>query len=387
MLRADLHLTNTQYADALNCFLIAYAIMYAVGGWIVDKIHTRLGMALSLGIWSLASLCHTFILGVWDLCLYRFLLGVSEPESFTAAVKAVSAWFPVKERGVGVAIAVGGTSVGAVIAPPITLWLALHYGWRIAFLVPSLSGLLLLPLWLWVYREPADHPWLTEGERRHILGQRVEAASQGSRFFRWSSLLRQPQTWSFILSRIFGDPLGYFYWFWIPSYLVSVKGLSLVTLAKWLWIPYVAHGMGTLTGGYFSGFLIQKGMSPLLARKVALILAPVLTPAVLISLGAARTPLTLWSVSMGTFAIGWWGVNYFAALMDTVPQKCVSSVTGLAGTTGALSSVPGMWLTGYAADHGMYGLAFGVNCVLLFLSVGAIWLLLRRPVDPRLVEQ
>jgi len=386
MLRVDLHLTNTQYAYAVNCFLVAYSIMYAMGGWIVDKLQTRRGMALSLGIWSLASLCHSFIVGIWDLCFYRFVLGVSEPGCFTAEVKAVSSWFPVEERGIGVAIAVGGTSTGAVIAPPLTLWLAIHYGWRAAFLVPSLCGLLLLPVWLWVYREPAGHPWLSAEEHQHILGNRHEEAPVQSQRFKWSSLLRQPQSWSFVACRIFGDPLGYFYWFWIPSYLVSVKHLSLVELSKWLWVPYVGHGLGTLAGGYFSGVLVQKGISPIFARKVSLALVPVLTPAVLISLYAGRLPVILWSISMGTFAIGWWGVNYYAALMDTVPKKCVSSVVGLAGTAGALSSVPGMWLTGYAADHGAYRLVFAVACVVVLASVSMLWVFLRKPIDPRKVE-
>ena len=386
MLRLDLHLSNTQYAYAVDCFLTAYALMYAVGGWIVDRLQTRRGMALSLGIWSIASLCHSFIVGLWDLCLYRFLLGVSEPGCFTAEVKAVSAWFPVEERGVGIGIAVGGTSTGAVIAPPLTLWLALHYGWRTAFLVPSACGLLLLPVWLWAYREPADQPWLTDGERRHIQSGQGDEPQDSNQSFRWSSLLSLPQSWSFIVCRIFGDPLGYFYWFWVPSYLVNVKGLSLVTLSKWLWIPYVGHGLGTLLGGYFSGVLVRKGVSPLFARKLSLLLAPALTPAVLISLRATHTPVILWSVSMGTFAIGWWGTNYYAALMDAFPKKCVSSMTGLAGTVGALSSVPGMWLTGYAADHGLYQVVFAVACVLICLSVGAVWLLLRRIVDPHRIE-
>jgi len=387
MLRVDLHLSNTQYAYAVDYFLTAYALMYAVGGWVVDRLQTRRGMALSLGIWSLASVCHSFIVGLWDLCLYRFLLGVSEPGCFTAEVKAVSTWFPVEERGVGIGIAVGGTSAGAIIAPPLTLWLALHYGWRTAFLLPSLCGFFLLPAWLWLYREPADHPWLTEAERRHIESGQSSEPPEPNTSFRWASLLRLPQSWSFIICRIFGDPLGYFYWFWIPSYLVSVKGLSLVTLSKWLWIPYVGHGLGTLVGGYFSGLLIKRGTPELLARKSSLLLAPLLTPAVLISLYATTTPVILWSVSMGTFAIGWWGVNYYAALMDTVPKRCVSSVTGLAGTVGALSSVPGMWLTGYAADHGIYRLVFATACVMLCLSVGAIWFLLRGPVNPRDVNK
>ena len=174
ILRHDLHITNTQYAYALNSFLFAYAVMFTVGGWLVDKLNTRRGLALSLGVWSLASLCHTFVVGIWDLCFYRLLLGVSEPGNFVTGVKAVSSWFPVRERGVAIGFVTAGTGIGAVVAPPVTLWLAIHHGWRMAFLLPSLSGLILLPIWLWIYREPRQHPWLTEEEEReHILEDRT----------------------------------------------------------------------------------------------------------------------------------------------------------------------------------------------------------------------
>lgn len=377
MLRADLHLSNTQYAYTLNSFLIAYAAMFAVGGWMVDRLNTRRGMALSLGVWSLASLCHTFVRGVWDLCLYRFLLGVSEPGNFTAGIKAVASWFPVKERGVAIGFAVGGTGIGAVVAPPLTLWLALHFGWRVAFLVPSLTGLLLLPVWLLVYREPANHPWLTDRERNHIL--RDSGAESVATKPRWLQLLALRQTWSFILARLFADPLGYFYWFWIPSFLVSAKGFSFVTLARWLWIPYVAQGVGQIAGGYFSGYLIQRGSPPLTARKLGLTVALALSPVALLSLRASHTTGVLAAISIATFGIGWWGANYNSAMMDAIPQNSVSSVAGLAGTAGALSSILLTSLTGHAADHHAYGAAFSANCSLMFFSVGASWLLLRRP--------
>lgn len=387
MIRKDLHFSNTQYAYALNSFLIAYAVMFTVGGWLVDRLNTRRGLALSLAVWSLASLCHTFIVGIWDLCLYRLLLGVSEPGNFTAGVKAVSAWFPVRERGVAIGFVVGGTGIGAVIAPPVTLWLAIHYGWRAAFLLPSLSGLTLLPLWLWIYREPRQHPWLTDEEREHIFAGRGAEAEARLPKPRWSQLLKFRQTWSFIAARFFADPLGYFYWFWIPSFLALAKGMSLSVLAKWLWIPYVGQGIGQIGGGYFSGYLIHRGMAPLTARKLGLTVAVILSPAVLLAITASSTGLILLWITIATFGIGWWGANYNSALMDAIPQFSVSSVAGLAGTAGALSSTLVTWFTGYAVDHGSYTSVFWLNCSLMMLSVGSTWLLLRRPVADELAPE
>ncbi len=380
MLRHDLHLSNTQYAYAIDSFLVSYAAMFTIGGWIVDRLNTRRGLALSLGIWSVASLCHTFVVGIWDLCLYRFLLGVSEPGNFTAGIKAISAWFPTKERGVAIGLVVSGTGIGAVVAPPLALWLALHFGWRTAFLVPSLGGFLLLPLWWWVYREPADHPWLTPNEREHIL-QGGETDRLRTMTVPWSRLLHFRQSWSFIAARFFADPLGNFYWFWIPSFLVSAKGLSLATLAKWLWVPYVLQGAGQLSGGYFSGYLISRGLNPLLARKLGLTVALVLSPVALLSLRVSQVSEILVMLSVAMFGMGWWGANYNSALMDAIPQSSVSSVSGLAGTAGSISSVLVTWFTGYVVDRGSYTAAFWLNCSLMVLSVSASWLLLRTPVD------
>jgi ACS family hexuronate transporter-like MFS transporter len=379
MLRRDLHLSNTQYSYAINSFLVAYAAMYTIGGWLVDRLNTRRGMALSLGIWSLASLCHAFVVGIWDLCIYRFFLGVSEPGNITANVKAVSAWFPTKERGVAIGLVMSGTGIGAVIAPPLALWLALHFGWRTAFLVPSFCGLLLLPAWWMVYREPNQHPWLTEREREHILeGHKPDPLRTIT--VPWSQLLRYRQSWSFIAARFFADPLGNFYWFWIPSFLVAAKGMSLGTLAKWLWVPYVLQGVGQLAGGYFSGYLIERDCKPLLARKIGLSIAIVLSPIALLSLRVSHISEIFVILSVAMFAMGWWGANYNAALMDAIPQNSVSSVSGLAGTAGSISSVLVTWFTGYVVDRGSYAAAFWVNCMLMVLSVGGTWLLLRTPI-------
>jgi len=382
LLRKDLNLTNTQYAYAINSFLIAYGIMFTVGGRIVDLLHTRRGLALCLGIWSLASLLHTVIVGAWDLCIYRFLLGVSEPGNFTASVKAVAAWFPTRERGVAIGYVVGGTGIGAIVAPPAAVWLALHFGWRMAFLLPSLGGFLWLPLWFGLYREPEQHPRITEAERQLILSDRAGESRTGKESApKWSSLLTHSQTWSFILARFFVDPLGFFYWFWMPSYLVFAKGFNFAQLGKWLWIPYLVQGFGQIAGGYFSGILIRRGMTPVLARKWGLTVGLLLTPAAILSLASSQTSTILSYISIATMGLGWWGANYNSAVMDSVPRHSVSSVSGLAGSGGVVSSAVVTWFTGYAADHHAYGPVFLVNSVLMVFSVAATWVLLRKPME------
>jgi ACS family hexuronate transporter-like MFS transporter len=383
MLRSDLHLSNSQYAYAINAFLIPYAIMYAVGGKIIDWLGPRRGLAWSLGLWSVASLCHTFTLGLVDLCFYRFLLGAAEPGNFTATIKTVSAWFPVRERGFAVGAILSGTGLGAIVAPPIVLWLALHYGWRTAFLVTSLAGLCWLLLWHPLYREPAEHPRITTDELEHILPERGDGPSSVEETSPpWSKLLRLRKTWSFIFARIFCDPLGYFYWFWMPSYLVLAKGFSFALLAKWLWIPYLLQSLGLLAGGRFSGMLIGWKVQPILARELSLSVTLLLTPVAILSLAATQTWTVILYISVATFGIGWWGANYNALLMDTVPQLSLASTTGLAGTGGAISSLIATRLTGYAADHNSYRLILWGNALLLVLSVASTWTLFTRARAP-----
>ena len=382
VLRKDLNLSNAEYAHALNAFLTAYAIMYALAGRIIDLLNTRRGLALSFSIWSLASLAHTFVVRLWDLCLYRFLLGTAEPGNFPAAVKGVSAWFPVRERGLAIGFVLGGTGIGAVLAPPLAVWITLRFGWRMAFLLTSLSGMLWLIPWLLVYDEPEKHPWISEKELQHIQEDRDKAThTDEGTLLGWKTLFALPQTWSFILARFFSDPLGYFYWYWIPSYLVFAKGFSFDQLGKSLWIPYLFQDFGQISGGYFSGRLIRRGLTPLLARKWAMSLALLLTPAAILSVKASHTHQVILWVSLATFAIGWWGVNYNSLLMDSVPRHSLASVAGVAGTAGSAGSMIVTWLTGRAADRNAYFLIFWGNTALICLSVASTWLLLRKPFE------
>jgi ACS family hexuronate transporter-like MFS transporter len=248
-----------------------------------------------------------------------------------------------------------------------------------AFMVTSLAGFCWLLLWLPVYREPAEHPRITTGELEYILSERSGGPPlEETTPLPWSELLRLRRTRSFIFARIFCDPLGYFYWFWMPSYLVFAKGFSFVQLARWLWIPYLFQSLGLLAGGRFSGMLIGWKVRPILARELSLSVTLLLTPVAILSLAATQTWIVILYISVATFGIGWWGANYNALLMDTIPQTSLASTTGLAGTGGAISSLIVTRLTGYAADHNSYRLILWGNAILMVLSIASTWTLFWR---------
>jgi len=380
ILRQELKLSNAQYAYAINTFMIAYGIMYMVTGRIIDLLKTRRGLAWSFGIWSLASLAHTFIVGLWDLCFWRFLLGASQPGNFPACVKAVASWFPARERGLAIGFVFGGTAVGAILAPPLIVWISLHYAWRFAFLLTSLGGMFWLPFWLGLYHEPEEHPRITQKELQYIRSD-GEAYGSNYRSMEWKKLLALPQTWSFILARFFFDSLGYFNMFWIPSYLVFAKGFTFESMGRLLWIPFVFQNLGCISGGYVSGTLVKMGMGPLLARKLTMLLSLLLIPVGIVSVGVSQPWQIILCISIATFGLGWWSPNSHSLMMDSFPRHSVASVNGVSGSGGALGGVIFTWFTGYAADHNAYHLVLYSTGVLTCFSIASTWALLRKPVE------
>jgi ACS family hexuronate transporter-like MFS transporter len=382
VLRRELNLSNSQYAYAVNAFMVAYAIMYLVIGRLIDLLNTRRGLGLSFGVWSIASFCHSFIVGLWDLCFWRFLLGASEPGNFPACVKAVASWFPARERGLAIGLVFGGTAIGAIIAPPLIVWLTVHYGWRMAFLLTSLGGMFWLLFWFGWYREPEEHPRITPQEFQHIRSDDEVDGGKGQPFG-WQKLLKLPQAWSFVLARFFADSLGYFNFFWIPSYLVSAKGFSFQSMGELLWIPFLFQDLGSIIGGYASGVLIKRGLAPIWARKLTMSLSLLLIPAGIFSIRASQPFYVILCISVATFGLGWWSPNIHSLMMDSFPRYSVASIGGLSGSGGAVGGVIFTWFTGYAADRGAYHLVFYTTGLLTFLSILSTWVFLRTPVGEK----
>jgi ACS family hexuronate transporter-like MFS transporter len=388
VLRRELSLTNVEYSYAVNSFMIAYAITYMVMGRAIDLLGTRHGVGVSFAAWSLASFAHTFIHRLRDLCIYRFLLGVAEPGIFPASMKAVSAWFPAKERGVAIGFVFGGAAIAAIIAPPVVVWLTLAYGWRMAFALTSLVGMIWLLFWSAIYREPADHSWITQQELSHIQSADTDAIlPQQGRRMSLAQLLKFPQTWSFILARFFADSLGYFNMYWIPSYLVSNKGFSFQLMGGLLWIPFLLQDFGGIAGGYCSGLLVTRNVAPIMSRKLTMSLSLFLIPLGIGAVLASRPSHVIFYLCLATFGLGWWSTNLHSLMMDSFPSHSIGSVAGFSGTAGALGGIAFTWFTGYASDHNGYEEVFGTTAILISLSLAATWVLLRKPVKLDAVSQ
>ena len=360
----DLGLSNADYAAVQNSFLLFYGISQMVSGRLYDIIGTRLGFVFSIVVWSLAALAHATARTATAFGVFRAALGFGEAGNWPGAAKVVGEWFPVRERALGMGIFNTGAAVGGALSPPIIAWLATVYGWRMTFVLTGVLGFIWLALWLVLFQTPARHRWISESERAHILdGATTTAAGSASRPG-WIELLRYRQTWAIVLGRFITDPIWWLYIFWLPSYLQEARGFSLQQVGQSAWVPFLAAGIGALSGGYASGALISRGWSVDRARKVVMGVGALLTSAGILAMRAPDPYVALAWMSVVLFGFQVWVNNLQTLPSDFFPSTAVGSVFGLGGAAAALASILFTWGTGQVVD------AFGYTPV--FLTAGIL---------------
>src|ERR1700734_3041287 len=271
-LQSQYHWTNSDYANLAIAFRVALSTGQGVFRKLMDRIGTRRGLTLSVLGYSIVSMLTSLARGFYGLASFRFLLGAGESANWPAATKAVSEWFPKRERGLATALFDSGSSIGAAITPYLTYSIYSRWGWRPAFMVPGALGFLWLILWRWLYHPPESHPRISEAELNMIVADKrdTDAQQEGTARPRWRDLFKLPQTWGTIIARSFTDPVFFFIAEWFPIYLVA-KGIDLKNGLIAVWIPFVAADVGSFVAGGISGFLVRRGMSLGNARKVPII--------------------------------------------------------------------------------------------------------------------
>jgi ACS family hexuronate transporter-like MFS transporter len=332
-IQRDLGITTAAYAQVNSAFLLSYTVMYAVGGRLIDLMGTRRGLTVFVAGWSIADMLNGLARTAGQLTAFRFLLGVTEAANIPAGVKAVTEWFPVRERALAVGIFNSGTAIGAAIAVPVVTSLTISFGWRSAFVGTGALGLVWVAVWVAFYRLPADHPRLSPAERALILGDRPPASAAPR--VPVSLLLGVRATWGCVAARALTDPISYFFIFWIPKYLQDERGFALADLRVSAWIPYVALALGNLAAGAIPRALVGRGWSLDRARKGTMLVMSLAVPLLCLTLtrtssaAVAVTALAGWM-----FAHGAWGNVILPA--EVFPPRIVGTVTGLGGAVGAL---------------------------------------------------
>jgi ACS family hexuronate transporter-like MFS transporter len=340
---ARLKMTNTAYSHVTNAFLISYAVMFLLGGRVMDLVGTRRGMALAVGLWSAASALHALARNAWQLGVCRFLLGMGEGGCFPGAAKAVAEAFPRRERALAMGIAIGGASLGAVLAPPLTVGIARALGFRGPFVVSGLIGAVWVATW-WV---------LTRGPR-HL--DEPDAADVGAADKpAGTALFTRLDVWGLALVRFIVDPVFYFYMFWIPKYLVEVRGVSLQRAGEVAWIPFLALGISNVAGGWLSDRLIRRGARPWSARIGVMAAAAVLTTASGFAGRLEGLDAALAVMALLMLAHGFWITNYVTLISERYPEDAVGTVMGLTGAVGAVGGMLANTTIGAVVDRFSYG--------------------------------
>ena len=379
----DLHLTNQDYNSILNCFLIAYLIGNLLSGRVVDKLGARLSLALFVGWWTIANALTGVARSLSQLCGLRFMLGLGEAGCYTASPKAVSEWFPVSERATAMGIYSAGAAVGATIAPVMVAVVAGNFGWRWVFVVtPVLAGLWML-LWLWLYKNPATHPNMTDRERNYLsvnLAATKAAAAQSkeSEHALWRRVLREPLVWQLMLARFITDPVWWFFQNWFPKYLQNVRGLDQRGVAI-MWMVFAAATVGFTVGGFLSGRLVKRGVIPSASRVWIMLISAVLVPLVGCVPFVPSVAGVIALAMIAACAATAWLSNIGSLVVDIVPQRILGTVFGVIACGSALGAFCMNEVVVWLIDHRSYDDCFYILALAHPLALLLVWRLRKRP--------
>ncbi len=379
-IQTDLNVSDVQYGWINTGFLISYALMFTLGGWLIDKFGTRIGLAVSVGLWSISNAMHGAVQNVWHLGTARFFLGIGEGGCFPGAAKGVAEWFPEKHRALAMGIAIGGAALGAVIAPPLTVYLTTIFGWRGTFVATGIFGGIWVLVWLIFFHKPQKSPFITDKELASIENDALKQEKQKGELKKVSvpikQILRTKEAWGLIGIRFLLDPVFYFFMFWIPKYLSDERGLSFERIGELFWIPFLALGISNIIGGGLSDRLIKSGLSVNRARKLIMGLAALLTMVAPLTAVASSAETAILFMSLIMFAHGFWITNYITIISELFGKNATSTVVGMSGSAGAIAGLLVNPLIGRIVENYSYlpmwivsGIMYPLGFIILLVSI------------------
>jgi len=377
----DLHISDLQYSNVVQAFLLAYTLSYLVAGRLTDWLGTRAAMAVFVVWWSVSDMLTSLSRSAWTLGGFRFLLGIGEPGNYTAAPKAVAEWFAPKERALVIGIYTAGATLGATIAPPLIAFLASRFTWHTVFLFTGSLGLCWVIPWLWLYRRPEEHPRVSPADLESLRGATGQDATPPAVHERspWLAAFRSRETWILTVGRLLTDPVWYFYLFWFPKYLGDARHLSLLQVGRIAWIVYLAADAGCIIGGALSGRLIARGFTPAASRVRVMAIAAVLLP---LSPLVPRAPTPILAVliaATAAFAHMLWQISLSTLVVDLCPKHTLGTVFGIVAAGSGLGGMISTNLIGRLVTAYSYTPVF----VMMGFLHPLAFLLVRRLRNPR----
>jgi len=380
-LQKQLQFSTQQYSYIVAAFQIGYTVMQSICGFALDFLGLQLGFALFAVAWSLANVLHAFAGGWGSLAFFRGLLGLSEAAAIPAGIKAISEWFPAKERSVAVGYFNAGTSLGALLAPPLVVWVLIQANWQMAFVVTGSLGFIFAAMWWVFYRSPKNHRLITEGERSYILkGQEPDKAAElGDRKAPpVKKILSASRFWGIAIPRFLAEPAWQTFNFWIPLYLVTERHMNLKEIAIFAWLPFLAADLGGIFGGYLSPFLMKQFKMKLINSRIAGIVLGALLMIGPGSIGLAASPY----VAIALFCIGGFAHQMISALLNTLSADVfdaheVATANGFSGTAAWTGGLLFSLVVGALATTIGYGPLFASLAVFDLIGATIVIVLMR----------
>jgi ACS family hexuronate transporter-like MFS transporter len=378
-LQAEMGWSERDFANIVFWFQLAYALGYISFGKVVDALGARLGYAIAIVIWTISHMAHGLAGGVTQFAMARFGLGIGEAGNFPAGIKAVTEWFPQKERAYAIGLFNAGANVGAIITPLLVPAIVLAFDWRMAFYITGIFGIVWLIAWWAIYRSPSQHPRVSAGELAYIQQDPADPVEP----IGWGRLLVVRETWAYALGKFFIDPIWWFFLFWLPGYLFQRYDLDLKTFGLPLAAIYLISDGGSIAGGWLSSRLIKKGWSVNAARKLTMFICACCVLPIFFAQSIGDVWTAVLVIGLATAAHQAFSANLYTLPSDMFPRGAVGSVVGIGGTVGAIGGMSMALFTGYILDatDNDYRVLFGIAGSAYFVALLAVHLL-----SPRLAR-
>lgn len=371
-LMGELAWTEIDYSNIVFAFSAAYAVGYAVGGWLMDRIGVRIGLTLCVLAWSMAAGGHAFVRSVAGFSAMRIVLGLAEGGNFPAAIKAVGEWYPKKERALATGIFNAGCNVAVMITPLLVAWITFRYGWARAFLVLGAVGVIWVVGWWTMYRRPTEHRRVLPAELTFIQSDPPDPALK----VRWLALLRHRQTWAFVAGMLTTSPIWWFYLYWAPGFLHQKYGLNLMELGLPLFVIYLVADIGSVGGGWLSSALIKRGWTIGGARKTAMLVCALCVVPVFAAAMTSNAWVATLLIGLAAAAHQGFAANLYTLVSDTAPRFAVSSIVGIGGMAAGIGGMFNAKLVGYVLQWtGNYLPLFVLASCTYLVALGLIHLL------------
>ncbi|MDR3218259.1 MAG: MFS transporter [Dysgonamonadaceae bacterium] len=374
--------TEKDYGYIVMAFQIAYAIGLLFTGRILDRFGVRIGYAVAMVIWSLSAASTAFARSLFGFTAARFSLALGESANFPAAIKTVTEWFPKKERAFATGLFNSGSTIGAIVAPLLIPFLALRFGWQMAFIATGSIGLVWLIFWVIFYKMPSKND--ISPEERVVTHVDVDNP-QTEKSVSWIGLLAHKQTLGICLGRFVTDPVWWFFMYWLPKYLSDNLGLNIQGLGIPLIIIYTVSSVGGIGGGWLSSYFIRKGKSVDFARKTSILIMAFMVMPIFLLTWFQSLPAAIIFISLATAAHQGWASNIYTIVSDIYPKNAVGAMTGLTSFAGAIGGIVFAPSVGWILQTtGNYHIVFGIASVAYLLAWFSLKIFVKR-IEPVIV--